>query len=65
MTSKENSLNWFELSVADMPRAKKFYETIFGIEMQTDNMMGMEMCSFPNEGVHGNSEEIIFPAPTG
>jgi len=32
MTSKENSLNWFEISVSDINRAKKFYETIFGIE---------------------------------
>ena len=43
MTSKENSLNWFEISVSDIKRAKKFYETIFGIKMETQNMMGMEI----------------------
>jgi predicted enzyme related to lactoylglutathione lyase len=33
MTAKENSINWFDISVTDIKRAKKFYETIFGIEM--------------------------------
>lgn len=47
MTSKENSLNWFEISVADLNRAKKFYETIFSITMEVQTMMNMEMASFP------------------
>ena len=33
MTAKENSLNWFEISVKDIKRAKKFYESIFKIKM--------------------------------
>ena len=49
MTTKENVLNWFEISVSDINRAKKFYETIFNIEMETTNMMGMEMAFFPYE----------------
>jgi predicted enzyme related to lactoylglutathione lyase len=47
MTSAENSLNWFEISVADLDRAKKFYETIFGIKMEVQRMMSMDMASFP------------------
>jgi predicted enzyme related to lactoylglutathione lyase len=47
MTDKENALNWFELSVADINRAKKFYETIFGIKMEQQEMMGMQMAFFP------------------
>jgi predicted enzyme related to lactoylglutathione lyase len=47
MTDKENSLNWFEISVSDIKRAKKFYETVFGIEMQEQEMMGMKMAFFP------------------
>ncbi|HVO73551.1 MAG TPA: VOC family protein [Ignavibacteriaceae bacterium] len=47
MTDKENSLNWFEISVKDFDRSKKFYETIFDIKMATQNMMGMEMAFFP------------------
>ena len=47
MNSQVNSLNWFEISVADLDRAKKFYETIFDITMDVLNMMEMDMASFP------------------
>ena len=47
MSAKTNALNWFEIPVTDTPRAKKFYETIFDIKMETNEMMGMEMTSFP------------------
>jgi predicted enzyme related to lactoylglutathione lyase len=33
MEANTNSLNWFEIPVADIKRAKKFYETIFDIQM--------------------------------
>lgn len=42
-----NVINWFEIPVLDIARAKKFYETLFDIEMQTMNMNGMEMVFFP------------------
>jgi len=47
MTTNENSINWFEISVTDINRAKKFYETIFDIKMEVSDMMGMEMATFP------------------
>lgn len=53
MTSKENALNWFEISVTDIKRAKTFYETIFGIEMPEQDMMGMKMAFFPAEDMNG------------
>jgi len=49
MTAQENALNWFEISVADITRATKFYETIFGINMQQQEMMGMKMAFFPGD----------------
>ena len=55
MTSKENSLNWFEISVKDIKRAKKFYETIFGIKMPEMEMMGMQMAFFPSEPKSGKA----------
>jgi len=55
MTGKENSLNWFEISVNDLKRAKKFYETIFDIKMETQNMMGMEMAFLPWEKGSGKA----------
>lgn len=53
MTSKDNALNWFEISVADITRAKKFYETVFGIQMQEQEMMGKKMAYFPSENMNG------------
>jgi len=55
MNANENSLNWFEISVSDINRAKKFYETIFGIKMETQSMMGMEMAFFPSDMGNGKA----------
>lgn len=55
MTDKENALNWFEISVNDIERSKKFYETIFDIKMESQNMMGMEMAFFPYEPGSGKA----------
>lgn len=44
-----NSINWFEIPVDDLDRAKKFYETVFEIEMPTFEMDGMKMAFFPYE----------------
>lgn len=63
MTSQENSLNWFEISVADIKRAKKFYETIFGIEMQAQEMMGMQMAFFPSENMNGKVSGGLVQGP--
>ncbi len=43
----KNSLNWFEIPVKDFGRAKTFYETIVGEEMQTMEAMGMKSAFFP------------------
>lgn len=55
MTSKENSLNWFEIPAKDIKRAKKFYEKIFGIKMMQMEMMGMQMAFFPWEEGSGKA----------
>ena len=55
MNSKENSLNWFEISVADIHRAKKFYETIFAIKMKDTEMKDMKMAFFPYEPSTGKA----------
>ena len=49
MDSSVNILNWFEVSVSDITRAKKFYETIFSVTMEEQEMMGMKMAFFPFE----------------
>lgn len=49
MNSKENAINWFEIPVADLARAKKFYESIFDIEMPEMVVGDQKMYTFPSE----------------
>lgn len=53
MDASANTLNWFEISISDMARAKKFYETIFSIKMEEMEMMGMKMAMFPYDPMGG------------
>jgi len=48
-----HAINWFEIPVTDFARAKKFYETIFGTEIQTMEAMGMTMAFFPADFNNG------------
>lgn len=44
-----NVINWFEIPVTDTARAKKFYETILDLQMQTLSLpeSGEELTFFP------------------
>jgi uncharacterized protein len=53
MDSSANILNWFEVSVSDIARAKKFYETIFSVQLEEMDMMGMKIASFPYDPMGG------------
>ena len=53
MDTSTNALNWFEIPATDIARAKKFYETIFGITMEDMEMPGMKMSNFPYENGSG------------
>ncbi|XZF15514.1 VOC family protein [Chitinophagaceae bacterium MMS25-I14] len=54
MSKDTNILNWFEIPVSDIARAKKFYETIFDLgEMQLIDMMGSQMAFFPFDNMAG------------
>lgn len=44
-----NALNWFEIPITDVVRAKKFYETIFEIEMFQMEILGNVMVMFPSQ----------------
>jgi len=63
MTSKDNSLNWFEISVSDINRAKKFYETVFGVTLQEQEMMGMKMAFFPSEDMNAKVSGGLVQGP--
>ena len=59
MDGNVNSINWFEIPAADINRAKKFYETVFNINMESQNMMGMEMAFFPYENGSGKASGAL------
>lgn len=43
--------NWFEIPATDIARAIKFYETIFGMEIQFLDLGGLKMGMFPHKGI--------------
>lgn len=48
MNPRTNAINWFDIPVNDLDRAKRFYETIFNIDMETQTTnTGEEMAFFP------------------
>ncbi|MFN7088025.1 MAG: VOC family protein [Burkholderiales bacterium] len=51
-----NPVVWFEIYVADMPRARAFYETMLGIALQSlktpDCLGDLEMWAFPMDMTH-------------
>lgn len=53
MEANVNVLNWFEIPAIDIERAKGFYENIFGLKMDSANMMGMDMAFFPMDPKSG------------
>ncbi len=44
---KHNPVNWFEIYVQDMARAKKFYESVLQLKLEKINNPDTEMWSFP------------------
>jgi len=44
-----NAINWFEIPVNDLDRAKDFYEKVFDISMTINNMGPLQMAWFPSE----------------
>lgn len=61
LSTATNALNWFEIPVTDVARAKKFYETAFDIEMQEMEMMGMKMVMFPSQSPKSGGALVKSP----
>jgi uncharacterized protein len=62
----ENAVRWFEIYVQDMVRARRFYETVLGIELEKldtpdgGSEAGLEMWSFPmSEHVPGAGGALV------
>ena len=47
MEITHNVVGWFEIPVTDMERAIRFYETVFDIELQRNQMGPLDMAFFP------------------
>jgi predicted enzyme related to lactoylglutathione lyase len=43
----ENPVNWFEIPVSDLSRAKAFYEGVLGVQLALNEMGPMKMACFP------------------
>ena len=54
-----NMISWFEVPVTDMDRAKKFYETVFKVEISINDFGGVLMGWFPP------AEDITAPGISG
>ena len=44
-----NAINWFEIPVSDLDRAKDFYEKAFNVSLTINEMGPLQMAWFPNE----------------
>ena len=57
---KFNPVGWFEIYVQDMPRARAFYETVFGVRLDRLDSSQFEMWGFPMSiGASGTSGAIV------
>lgn len=71
MSAATNVLNWFEIPATDMPRAKKFYESILAVELFEMQMHDMEYAMFPSNPGNGKlagalaKSEMHQPGSTG
>jgi uncharacterized protein len=43
----KNAISWFEIGTAELNRATKFYETIFGIKLNSLDLPNIKMRMFP------------------
>ncbi len=60
MASHANPVNWFEIPVTDLSRAKKFYEAILSVEIAETEMGPNQMGWFPMEmGAAGAAGTLI------
>ena len=63
MSPETNAINWFEISVTDISRAKKFYESIFEIQMEEMEMPGMKYAMFPFDPMKGKVAGGLAQSP--
>ena len=55
MNNSTNALNWFEIPASNINRSKEFYENIFFIKMEINEMDNATMAFFPWESGSGKA----------
>ncbi|HNP20376.1 MAG TPA: VOC family protein [Fulvivirga sp.] len=60
---QNNMVGWFELPVAKMDRAIKFYETVFEIKIERQNLEGLDMAWFPANHQGGGAMGSLVHMP--
>jgi uncharacterized protein len=64
MDKNSNSLNWFEIPVIDGARAKKFYESIFSVQLTNmGELNGKTITAFPTENGNGKASGGLVQSP--
>lgn len=59
--AQENVVGWFEIPVADMDRAIRFYETLFVKRMERQSFGKTLMAFFPTEQTsYGTSGALVY-----
>ncbi len=57
---KTNPVNWFEIPVKDIGRARKFYEKVLGFELTPEEMAPYTLAFFPmTQNVSGAAGTLI------
>ena len=58
-----NPVNWFEIYVQDMPRARRFYETVLGVALNQLQPGDLEMWAFPGGQDRSGATGALVKAP--
>lgn len=55
-----NPVNWFEIPVKDMDKARKFYQAVFGYNLEVHDMEPYTMAFFPmTDGKYGAAGTLV------
>ena len=57
----KNIVNWFEIPVADLARARRFYEQLLGTELKQEKFEGLQMAIFPHSGSGVGGALVVDP----
>jgi hypothetical protein len=58
---KNNILGWFEIPVENMERAISFYEEVFDISLERNQMGPLDMAWFPYiDGAYGSGGSLVY-----